>query len=741
MSMQESELQIAITATDEAGPVLDELKTAIGELSAAIRDLAEQMATQLRAATGEAQAAVEGASTEMRAAVESSAAGIAGASEEIGASLAEAGTAAREAGAQAAEGAAAAEEGMAGERAAAEETALSLRQLHEAGTAVGTALRELQEVGMAALGGAIAFGGAEELANMAAEWGESLMQLHYTLGVTGQEAEVLAAAMQAVGLSGTDAIRPLMTLDRQVQSHSKSLSAAQQALAEWGVQLTDAQGRLLPVTEQLQRLSEAYNRAAQMGQEQAFISGIFGPRGSQLAPLLAQFEELNKAAQQIHFAPVDPEQIEKNAESLKLLQMQMQQLEVAAGTALLPVLKAVSQAFADIYADLVGGKGIVQAIRDLAAAMGPAGTAVAAFAAAWTAVKLGAAVEEVVKAVSEFGVAAGQMLGVVQEVEEAGKAMVTLNLGAVLNPWTLAFVALAGAAALVLSHWDQIRSYAEEVWPAIRGAVQAAWSGIQAAVQAVMNTVFPFVLSMWRQVQAWAQSNWPAIQQIVTFAWTRIQEAVQSAVKLIGPAVQDTWNLIKSATQDAWNLVKDVVQAAWDVVSGVISVGLDLITGRWGKAWTDARNLLASVWNDIKSIVGDAIKALEDLVGGWAKGIVDTISSIGRAIASLSIFHPGGAPAAPSATASRAGVPAMAEGGIVMAPTFAYVGEAGPEAVIPLSSGRTMLAAALGGAGSAPVIQINVSGNVTRSEQELAERIARALQQRTKVLFGQGAWG
>ncbi len=45
------------------------------------------------------------------------------------------------------------------------------------------------------------------------------------------------------------------------------------------------------------------------------------------------------------------------------------------------------------------------------------------------------------------------------------------------------------------------------------------------------------------------------------------------------------------------------------------------------------------------------------------------------------------------------GVPAMAEGGIVLGPTFAQIGEAGPEAVIPLSRLGDMS----GGGNSGPV--------------------------------------
>jgi len=74
----------------------------------------------------------------------------------------------------------------------------------------------------------------------------------------------------------------------------------------------------------------------------------------------------------------------------------------------------------------------------------------------------------------------------------------------------------------------------------------------------------------------------------------------------------------------------------------------------------------------------------------------------------------GGAEAARPA-AGRLGVPRMAEGGIVTAPTLALIGEAGPEAVVPLDRMAT-------GGG----VTINVTGGLSTSA-EIGESVVNAL--------------
>ena len=67
-------------------------------------------------------------------------------------------------------------------------------------------------------------------------------------------------------------------------------------------------------------------------------------------------------------------------------------------------------------------------------------------------------------------------------------------------------------------------------------------------------------------------------------------------------------------------------------------------------------------------------------------------------------------------------VPALAKGGIVTKPTLALIGEAGPEAVVPLSKGRGM-----GG------ITINVSGAL---DSEAVARQIETILKRSRLRAG-----
>jgi hypothetical protein len=86
-----------------------------------------------------------------------------------------------------------------------------------------------------------------------------------------------------------------------------------------------------------------------------------------------------------------------------------------------------------------------------------------------------------------------------------------------------------------------------------------------------------------------------------------------------------------------------------------------------------------------------------------------------------------------------ADIPQMANGGIVSSPTFALIGEAGPEAVIPLSGGRGIGRA---GGGSISIGDVIVQGGGAGDGYELGQLVRielKKLLDEAAATFGEAA--
>jgi hypothetical protein len=127
----------------------------------------------------------------------------------------------------------------------------------------------------------------------------------------------------------------------------------------------------------------------------------------------------------------------------------------------------------------------------------------------------------------------------------------------------------------------------------------------------------------------------------------------------------------------------------------------------------------------------DGINAIVNTITGFFAGMVNAAIGAVNAIISaynaipllpnipkaptISVPKLGGSATTARPAAGRFGIPRMAEGGIVSSPTLALIGEAGPEAVVPLDRMAT-------GGG----VTINVTGGLATSA-EIGESVVNAL--------------
>jgi hypothetical protein len=132
------------------------------------------------------------------------------------------------------------------------------------------------------------------------------------------------------------------------------------------------------------------------------------------------------------------------------------------------------------------------------------------------------------------------------------------------------------------------------------------------------------------------------------------------------------------------------------------------------------RNVVDKLFSAIKTGVTasvDFIKGYLETVMGFYKSIFNGIAKLwNNTIGKLSFSVPDWVPGLGGKGFSVPNIPMLAEGGIVNSPTLAMIGEAGPEAVVPLDRYR-------GGGGD---VTINVTGGLATSA-EIGESVVNAL--------------
>jgi hypothetical protein len=208
-----------------------------------------------------------------------------------------------------------------------------------------------------------------------------------------------------------------------------------------------------------------------------------------------------------------------------------------------------------------------------------------------------------------------------------------------------------------------------------------------------------------------------------------------AAIVALGVAIVENWDYIRDNFVAVWTILKTVVSQAMTWIANFVGSTNSTIQGAWNAVWTAIGNFFTGIWDGIKNSVTSAISFVQTAVSNfvsWAQSILGPIlapiNAIGSAVSSFG--HAVGG-------AVSAVFPKLATGGIVSSPTLALVGEAGPEAVIPLSAfeGGLSLAGRGGGGGGNIIVNINGgnyldSGGARMIADELAKNVVRQIKVR-----------
>jgi hypothetical protein len=179
--------------------------------------------------------------------------------------------------------------------------------------------------------------GLTSMIDKAVQAGDAVYQLTSKYQMSTTEAVQMNRVLSLTGGSVDTAARAIMRLDKSFTGNSDESKKAQVTLAAYGVSLTDASGKILPLNQQLANLASGYKEAQKDGEGQAFIMNTLGVRGMELTKTLQNYNEAAETAAQVKGIGLNPQEMHQASQDMKQMKMQLGQLEIAAGAALAPM--------------------------------------------------------------------------------------------------------------------------------------------------------------------------------------------------------------------------------------------------------------------------------------------------------------------------------------------------------------------------------------------------------------------
>jgi len=556
-------------------------------------------------------------------------------------------------------------------------------------------------------------------------------------GVSLEEASAAVGLLGNAGIQGSIATRALGTALTRLTKPTDGMIAVMDLL---NISFFNAKGEFVGLAEMIRRLETSFKGLTQE-QKMSYTATLFGMEAIQEINVLlaAGSNELSNYTKELQVAGGTADRMAKTqmdnlAGSIELLSGAFDGLMLSIGAQFTPMIRQVADVLT-ILVDVFNGlsDGTKQTI----------------------AVMLGI--------VTAFTLASGTFILVIGFVKSLTAAFVTAKIYAglmwasITGPVLLVIAAIVAVIAigyLIVKNWEWVKAKAVEIWTAVStwisekvaeivAWVTASWVSIKTAVNEKMEEISNSISEKWQRIKevfevignfiwnfivgifalmgfdiiyhmegiaATIEWWWIVIKAVITEVWTSAVNWVIEKLNILSGWFKKVWADIRLATSIAWNATKDVVLNVLESLGERIRTWIEPIKEAFKALWEGIKDVAMSVFDSVKAVIADTLNWIIAKINK-VLGFINMVVQAGSKITGIS------SPEIPQ-------IPMLADGGIVNKPTLAMIGEAGPEAVVPLSRGRNY---GVGGQN----LTIIVNGDVTG--EDLIERIGRELTRTVKM--------
>lgn len=614
-------------------------------------------------------------------------------------------------------------------------SALDPSRLEKASTAMKSLGDKLTSAGQAFAPVSAAAGAVDvALAGMAYKAGaaaDDLNTLSKQTGISTGDLQKYKAAADLVDVSVETMTKSHTKLKKTMYQAQNGSKNATEAFDKLGISVTDSNGELRDAGEVFDEAIEALGKMENPTERDAIAMQIFGKNATELNSLIADggktYEQVAKIYDETGLSIIDQESLDKANE----FNDSIDSIKLIAGATLQEIGTKLAGYLAPALEKVVGW---VEKIAGWLTKLDPEVLAV-------------------------IGVIAGVVAGIAPLLIVLGKVATgisaIMSVGAKLGPLLAGLsgpvgiviailAALVAAGVLVYKNWDTIKAKAKEV----KDWVVKKWTELKTSVSTLMTNIKTAVTTAWTNLKTSVANTVDAVKTKVTTVWDNIKTAVSTTVENIKTAVSTKWEALKTAVSTKVEALKTALATKWDAIkkkaSDTIETAKESVKGKIEAMKESVKGKIDALKDSVKA----KFDAIKDKITGpiedakeKIKGIIDKIKGIFSGL-KLELPHfklphfkvdggkapwgIGGAGKAPSFD-----IEWYKRGGIFDSPSLIGVGEAGPEAVLPIEKLKEWM--------QPNGIVINVYGSDGMDVNELASAVERKLV--NSVLRKRNAWG
>jgi phage-related protein len=285
---------------------------------------------------------------------------------------------------------------------------------------------------------------------------------------------------------------------------------------------------------------------------------------------------------------------------------------------------------------------------------------------------------------------------------------------------------------------ERIQQHLADLGPVV-DTLSATWDVLKETFTNFVSVVSPIIAEFLGQLISGIVGLLPIIASVVEAVATVINDILVILTAFISDAqngfeglrstLAGIWDSIKGKVTEVWEGIKTTITNVWNSIKTGVSTAVNNVKATVSNVFNSIKSTVSSIWNGIKSAITTPINAARDAVSN-AIGRIKSLFNFTIRWPHIPLPHFSVSGSANPLDWLTGGLPKFsiswyAKGGIAERPTLyaAGIGEAGPEAIMPLRGSKMRpfalaVADEMGGAGT--VTNYYIDGSAVAADAQLA---------------------
>lgn len=240
---------------------------------------------------------------------------------------------------------------------------------------------------------------------------------------------------------------------------------------------------------------------------------------------------------------------------------------------------------------------------------------------------------------------------------------------------------LEAALGMVKSVISSLTTFWSENSDSIVFIVQTAWS----IVASIFETILPIIKDL-------TVNTFNTVKNVISGVMEAISGIIKVVTGIMKGDISVVWEGIKQITSGVWNAIKSLLEGIWNGIKILASTVFNLLKDEVTGIWDNIKSTASRTWEAIKDCMLNPIETAKNAISKIVDKIKDLFDfelkfpEIKLPHIPIPKFDITGNFSLNPPSAPKFNIGWFATGGIATGPTIAGIGEAGDEAIVPLSN-------------------------------------------------------